>query len=87
MSVWVLEGYDTGAHNCAGYDGICHREYTTSERKAELFNEVPRIQFTDSGHGIVFRARLKRPGEGRQRPVHMEHVRQHMARLRAEKRR
>ena len=30
--------------------------YTTSKRKADLFEKLPKIQFTDSGHGIVFMA-------------------------------
>lgn len=85
MTVWVLEGYDTGAHNYRGYDGVRHREYTSSRRTAELFEQVPRIDFTDSGHGIVFSATEHR---GRRKPVRRyEHVREHMARLRKERRR
>lgn len=84
MIVWVLEGYDTGAHNYAGYDGVHHRQYTTSAKTAELFSQIPRIQYTDSGHGIVFRAREHR---GQRKPVkHMEYVTTHMKRLREDSR-
>jgi hypothetical protein len=83
--VWLLEGRDTGAHNYAGYDGVRHRQYTTSERTADLFKRIPRIQFSDSGHGIVFTAR---PHSGARMPVRrMEYVAEQMARLRAEDRR
>lgn len=82
--VWELRGYNTGAHNYAGYDGVHHREYTTSARTAELFDQVPRIQFSDSGHGIVFKAIEHR---GSRKPiVRMDHVAEHMTRLRAEAR-
>ena len=83
MSVWVLEGHDTGAHNHAGYDGVRHREYTTSKRTAELFGQIPRIQFTDSGHGIVFDASLH---SGRRKPTRrMPYVAEQMALLRRQK--
>lgn len=79
MAVWVLEGYDTGAHNYAGYDGIRHREYTTSKRKADLFSRIPKIRFTDSGHGIVFYAT---PHSGKRLPTRrMDYVREQMALL------
>lgn len=82
MSVWVLEGRDTGAHHYAGYDGVRHREYTTSKRKAELFERIPRIQFTDSGHGIVFTAS---PHSGKRLPtIRMDYVREQLVVLRAE---
>lgn len=49
--VWQLEAYDTEMR-----EARC-REYTTSRRTAELWERIPRIQFTDSGHGIEFIAR------------------------------
>jgi hypothetical protein len=77
MAVWVLEGFGTDSRHP---DDIRHREYTSSRRTAELFEQIPRIQFTDSGHGIVFQAR---PHSGRRRPVrHMEYVREQMRLLR-----
>lgn len=34
--------------------GDCrYRDYTTSAKKAEAFQNIPKIRFTDSGHGIV----------------------------------
>lgn len=81
MPTWELVGFSTEEH---GENAVRHREYTTSERTAALFSMVPRIQFTDSGHGIVFDAR---PHRGAKKPVRrMEHVREHMTRLRAENR-
>lgn len=35
------------------WDDVRYREYTTSSRKAKAFKAIPRIQFTDSGHGII----------------------------------
>ena len=35
-------------------DDVRYRAYTTSRKKAEAFGRIPKIQFTDSGHGIVF---------------------------------
>jgi len=82
VSVWVLIGYSTEDY---GERSIRHREYTTSERTAELFEQIPRIQFTDSGHGICFTATAH---SGKRHSTRsMEHVATHMARLRKEARR
>lgn len=48
MTTYVLEMRST-----ANWQDVRYREYTTSAKKAELFKDVPRISFTDSGHGIV----------------------------------
>jgi hypothetical protein len=48
MTTYVLEMRST-----ASWDDVRYREYTCSARKAEFFKSVPKIQFTDSGHGIV----------------------------------
>lgn len=77
---WVLEGFNTDAR----YGEVRHREYTTSDRKAEMFNQIPKIQFTDSGHGIVFHAR-KHSGP-RLPTIHMDYVRTEMRRLAEEQR-
>jgi hypothetical protein len=61
MRVWCLEGYDTGAREARW------REYTYSDAKAEAWERLPRIQFTDSGHGIVFQAHRLEPGAKRER--------------------
>jgi len=54
MTVYVLEAYNTDSRYP---DDVRYREYTTSKTKAELFNKIPKIQFSDSGHGVVFSAR------------------------------
>ena len=54
MTVYVLEAYNTDSRYP---DDVRWREYTTSRKRAELFNKIPKIQFSDSGHGIVFWAR------------------------------
>ena len=48
MPVYCLEMRST-----ANWNDVRYREYTTSVRKAEAFKNIPKIQFTDSGHGIV----------------------------------
>jgi len=52
--LYELAGYNT---DCRYSQDIRYRQYTTSKKKADAFNKIPKIQFTDSGHGIVFRAR------------------------------
>ena len=53
MTTWLLEAYGTDYRY---RDDVRYRAYTTSRKKAEAFARIPRIQFTDSGHGIVFTA-------------------------------
>lgn len=53
MTTWLLEAFNTDR---SYPDDVRYRGYTTSRRKAEAFGRVPKIQFTDSGHGIVFHA-------------------------------
>lgn len=77
MTVWLLEGFNTDRRYS---DDVRHREYTTSQTKAELFDRIPKIQFTDSGHGIVFSAT---PHSGKRLPTRrMDYVREQMAILR-----
>ncbi|MBU0959547.1 MAG: hypothetical protein KKB31_06380 [Nanoarchaeota archaeon] len=52
--MYELIGYNT---DCRYSQDVRYRSYTTSKKKADLFNKIPKIQFTDSGHGIVFHAR------------------------------
>lgn len=69
MTTYVLEMRST-----AQWSDVRYREYTTSAKKAELFQRVPKIQFTDSGHGIV---PCVREHHGRREPRNMllqEHV-------------
>jgi hypothetical protein len=47
---------------------IRYRVYTTNVRKAAAFSKIPRIQFSDSGHGIVFEFRVLKFNE-RRKPV------------------
>jgi len=71
--VYELIGYNTDSRY---RDDVRHREYTTSKKKAELFAKIPKIQFTDSGHGIVFAAIEHR---GRRKPTcHMDYVREQL---------
>jgi hypothetical protein len=60
MAVWCLEAYDTEMREARS------REYTTSKRMAERWEQIPRVQFTDSGHGIVF---IARPHRGKRLPT------------------
>lgn len=53
MTTWLLEGFNTDRRYS---DDVRYRAYTTSKRKAAAFSRIPKIQFTDSGHGIVFSA-------------------------------
>lgn len=48
MTTFVLEMRSTQE-----WTDVRYRAYTTSIQRAELFKRVPKIQFTDSGHGIV----------------------------------
>ncbi len=52
--VYELEAYNTDSRY---QSDVRYREYTSSKRRAEAFNQIPKIQFSDSGHGIVFSAR------------------------------
>ena len=46
--------YELIAFNTESYHNVRYRNYTSSKKKADQFNNIPKIQFTDSGHGIVF---------------------------------
>jgi hypothetical protein len=49
--------YELVAFSTERYDDVRYRYYTSSKKMAEAFDKVPKIQFTDSGHGIVFNVR------------------------------
>ena len=73
--VYILEAYNT---DCRYSYDVRFRTYTTSKRKMEAFNKIPKIQFTDSGHGIVFHAREH---TGKRRPninILQDYVRNNM---------
>lgn len=80
MPVWELVGYDTGDHGSATRER--YRAYTTSQKTAELFCRIPKIQFTDSGHGIVFHAFTHTGKRKPERRGNEDHVRREMANLR-----
>lgn len=75
MSTYVLEMRST-----ANWQDVRYREYTTSAKKAEIFRDVPKIQFTDSGHGIVpaVREHIKGPREPRNMML-ADHVQDYIA--------
>jgi len=73
VTTYVLEMRST-----ANWQDIRYREYTSSAKKAELFRGVPRIDFTDSGHGIVPHVREH---SGRREPRNTQladHVQSHI---------
>jgi hypothetical protein len=73
MTTYVLEMRST-----ANWDDVRYREYTTSAKKAQLFRSVPKVQFTDSGHGIVPSVSEH---HGRRKPRNLmlaDHVRDYM---------
>jgi len=79
--VYELIGYNTDQR----YNDVRYREYTISKKKAELFSQIPKIQFTDSGHGIVFSAR---PHKGKKKPrvtVLLDYVEENLSKLRKAK--
>ena len=58
--IWSLEAYNTETRT------VLYRKYTSSKRLAEKFKLIPKIQFSDSGHGIVFSS-FRHEGRGRRR--------------------
>ncbi len=73
--IYVLEAYNT---DCRYREDIRYREYTSSKRRAEAFEKIPKIQFSDSGHGICFSAT---PHRGARLPARRElnsYVQEHL---------
>lgn len=60
--IWVLEARSTDSREA----GVRYRAYTQSRGRADRFGRIPRIQFTDGGHGIIFTAE---PHAGRRAPA------------------
>jgi hypothetical protein len=82
MTTWLLEAYGTDSRYS---DDVRYRAYTTSRKKAEAFGRIPRIQFSDSGHGIVFSA-TELPPRTKKLPTRSglsDYVREHMEASRA----
>lgn len=46
-------------------DDIRYRQYTSSRTLAKYFEKIPKIRFSDSGHGIVFGIYPKPTGKPR----------------------
>lgn len=72
--IWELIAYNTDSRYP---DDKRYRDYTPSKKKAEAFNKIPKIQFSDSEHGIVFSAR---PHKGTRKPritILSDYVREH----------
>lgn len=68
MTWFALEVYDTEQR-----DVRCRR-YTRSAKKAAAWERIPRIDFTDSGHGLVFTNRRTPTGPNKQRPTLSPHA-------------
>lgn len=85
MATFVLEAFGTDQRFG---DDTRYRRYTRSPTIAALFRTVPKIPFTDSGHGIVFTSRELKPGAKRlleMRPHSIEeHINAHFAALPAQ---
>lgn len=48
MTVWCLEMRST-----ADWSDVRYRAYTSSVKRKTRFEQIPKIRFSDSGHGIV----------------------------------
>lgn len=71
--------YELLAYNTdCRYDDIRYRSYTTSKKKAEAFENIPKIQFSDSGHGIVFVARKHNGPKAKCIDILRDYVRKHL---------
>lgn len=71
MTIFCLELRST-----QNWDDVRYRAYTGSVSKADRFRSVPRINFTDSGHGIV--PVVSEGRQGRLISVLADHVAAHM---------
>ena len=71
--IYELVGQSTDARS----EDIRWRSYTTSLFRAQSFARIPKIQFTDSGHGIVFSYRRV---SRRQSVIHLldKYVKEHL---------
>jgi hypothetical protein len=77
---WELTGFNTDARH---RDDVRYRAYTSSRAVAERFERIPKIQFSDSGHGIVFSAREMKSGERRRelRRGVVDYVQRHLGEI------
>jgi hypothetical protein len=81
--VYELIGFNTDSRY---RDDVRWREYTTSEKRADEFGQIRKVQFSDSGHGIVFSAVPLKPGQ-RRKPIRralMSHVPDELRRIKRE---
>lgn len=73
MTTFCLEMRST-----ADWSGDCrYRAYTTNAKKAEAFKSIPKIRFTDSGHGIVPSVREHKGRREREIRTLSDYVREH----------
>lgn len=73
--LYELTGHNTDSRYA---QDLCYREYTTSKARAEAFGKIPKIQFSDSGHGIVFRVK-EHKGQRKKRIYAVDaHVQKHL---------
>jgi hypothetical protein len=82
--MWMLEGWSTEER---GEHAVRYRAYTTSEKRAAEFEQIPKLQFSDSGHGVVFSA-IPCTGRRKDKPEKRDmhgYVSQQLAILRARK--
>jgi glucan phosphorylase len=61
--MYELIAYNT---DCRYQKDIRYRKYTGNKKLAENFSKIPKIQFSDSGHGIVF---VVREHSGKREPL------------------
>lgn len=75
MTTYELIAYSTES---VGPGSVRYRDYTTSLVIANRFNAIPKIQFTDSGHGVVFCYRIHEGKRGKVIKEIRDYVDKHM---------
>ncbi len=73
--VYELLAYNTDSRY---RDDVRYRKYTTSRKLAEAFGKIPKIQFTDSGHGIVFTFKIHVGTRKKLRSEVADYVKEHL---------
>ena len=78
MTTYVLEMRST-----QDWQDVRYRSFTVSKAKADRFRNVPRIQFTNSGHGIAPHVTEHKRGTPRGPEIWIlgDHVREHMGKV------
>lgn len=86
MPTFELKAFGTDMNYA---DDVRYRTFTTSATKAEQFGKIRRIDFSDSGHGIVFAAVELKYGDRRKKEVRgsysqADYVEKELRRIKAE---